>query len=369
VSRRTGVHPVTAERIARQGFVTRPTATVPAAARLTTAIQAQDPLQSRLGLRSRGTGFTESDVLAATADRAVVRTWLMRATIHLVEASDARWLTAILGPSFARRYRKRWLDIGLTPELLERTARALPEVLAEGPLTKAATVERLRSRKVTFPMDDPQAAVHVLMHATGLGLLCRGPDQGREATFTLLDQWLPHPTGGTLDLAGDDALAELARRYFAAFAPATAADFATWSGLPSSRAVALIRDELEPLDIEGRPGFRLAGDPVEPAPPGTVALLAGFDNYLIGYKDRSLFIGDRERHRVYVGGIIKPTVVADGRVVGIWRLARTAKACSVTMTPLEALPRATVDAVEAEVVDIGRFLRRSVTLEVERAAD
>jgi len=361
VNPRADLHPVTAERIARQGFVSRPATTVVAAARLTTATRAQDPLHSRLGLRSRGTGFTEADVLEAIADRSVVRTWLMRATIHLVDSADARWLTGVLGPTFASRYRKRWTDIGLTPTLLDRTAAALPEVLADGPLTKAQIVERLRDRKVTFPMDDPQAAIHVLMHATGLGLLCRGPDQGRETTFTLLDDWLPR---GANELTADDALAELTRRYFAAFAPATAADFATWSGLPSSRAIGLIQDELEPVDVQGRPGFRPKGAPVRPVPPGSVALLAGFDNYLIGYKDRSLFIRDDQRHLVYVGGIIKPTVVLDGRVVAIWRLVRTAKAASVAVSPLERLSPATSRAIEAEVADIGRFLGRPVDLDV-----
>lgn len=361
MNRRNQVHPVTAERIARQGFVTRPATTVSAAARLTTAIQAQDPFQSRLGLRSRGTGFTEADVLTAIADRRVVRTWLMRATIHLVDAGDTRWLTGILGPTFAPRYRKRWLDIGLTPSVLARTAAALPRVLADGPLTKTEIVERLRDRDVTFPMDDPQAPVHVLLHATGLGLLCRGKDRGRETTYSLLDDWLPAASN---DPDGDDALAELARRYFAAFAPATAADFATWSGLPSSRAIALIEDELEAVDIQGRPGFRPAGAPVEPAPPGTVALLAGFDNYLIGYRDRSLFIGEDQRPNVYVGGIIKPTVVLDGRIVGIWRLARTPKTATVTVTPFETFSAITVRKVEAEVADVARFLGRTVTVDI-----
>lgn len=354
---------VSAERIARHGFVDRTARDVVAAARRTTAIQAQDPQASRFGLRSRSEEITEAAVLEAIADRAVVRTWLMRATIHLVAADDVRWLTTALGPSIARRFRKRWLDMGLTPDVLRRTADALPDVLAgRPPRTKKDIVADLAARGVTLPEADPQAAIHVLLHATAEGLVCRGPERGRDATFTLLDEWVPDAPAGP---SGDEALAELARRYFTAFAPATAADFATWSGLPSSRAVGLIRDELEMVDVGGRPGFR-PRDGFSPAVGGgCVRLLAGFDNYLVGYRDRSLLLAEEDRPAVYVGGIIKPVVAVDGRVVAIWRVRPSGTAITVVVTPLERLTRRTLTAIEAEVADIGRFTDRPAALELE----
>ena len=94
-----------------------------------------------------------------------------------------------------------------------------------------------------------------------------------------MDDWVPDAPAGP---SGDDALAELARRYFTAYSPATAADFATWSGLAGRRAVELIRDELTPVDIDGAPGFRLG----EVEPQRGVRLLPAFDNYLVGYRDR-----------------------------------------------------------------------------------
>jgi hypothetical protein len=193
----------------------------------------------------------------------------------------------------------------------------------------------------------------VLVHATGLGMICRASDRGRDSTFVLLDDWLPHAARGPI---GDDAVAELARRYFAAFSPATAADFTTWSGLASAKAIDLIRGELEPVDVDGRPGFTTREPPASVVPAGTVRLAAGFDNYLIGYRDRALLLADEHRAAVYVGGIIKPTVLLNGRIVAIWRLARAAKAATVQVTPLEALTRSTVRSIEAEVADIGRFI-------------
>jgi hypothetical protein len=340
---------VLAERVARHGFATRPERTVAEAAARTGAIQAQDPGAARLGIRSRSTGLTEADVLAAIdGDRSVVRTWLMRATIHLVAAEDARWMTAAFGPANARRFRKRWLDLGLTDALLERAVAELPDILADGPLTRHEIADELERRGVVIDRGE-QAPTHLLLHATTRGLLCRGPDRGRDATFALLDRWLPAAPDGP---RGDDALAELARRFFAAFSPATAADFTTWSGLPSSRAVGLIRDELTPVDVDGRAGFTLG----EVEPQHGLRLLSAFDNYLVGYRDRRLIIEDGWRPKVYVGGIIRPTVLLDGRVVGSWRLVRGARRATVEVQPFTALPRSARSAVDAEVDDIARFL-------------
>jgi hypothetical protein len=190
---------------------------------------------------------------------------------------------------------------------------------------------------------------HILLHATGVGMVCRGPDRGRDPTFALLDQWLP---GAPVGPSGDDALAELARRYFAAFSPATPADFATWSGLASTKAIALIRDELTPIETDGRALYTLGSVEAQRG----LRLLSGFDNYLVGYRDRDLFMDARYRDRVYVGGVIRPTVLLDGRIVGTWRLARTTTAASVTVAMFTAPTRKVQLAIEAEVADIGAFI-------------
>jgi hypothetical protein len=95
--------PILCERITRQGLVERPAGDVSAAAALVCGLQAQDGQAARLGVRARSTRLTEQDALDAIEQRRVVRTWLMRNTIHLVAADDVRWLTALLGPMIRRR--------------------------------------------------------------------------------------------------------------------------------------------------------------------------------------------------------------------------------------------------------------------------
>lgn len=349
------------ERVARQGFVDRSCATAADATRLTTAVQAQDNWAARLGLRARSATPTDADVRhAIEVDRVIVRTWLMRGTIHLVHADDLRWMVRLIGPAIARRYRTRWRQIGLTDDVLERSVELLPELLADGPLNRHEIRAALAERGVALDSPDPQAHTHAIVHASTTGLICRGSDRGRHSTFTLIDDWLPDTPDGP---SGDDALAELARRYFAAFSPATATDFATWSGLASARAIALIRDELTEADVDGRPGYRLGA--VEPG--RGLRLLPAFDNYVLGYRDRSAILQPDRHPYVYQGGVIRPVVLLDGRGVGTWALDR-AKG-RVTVNPFEPFSASVRGRVEAEAADVGRFLGRELDLEFSAPVD
>jgi Winged helix DNA-binding domain len=342
------------ERMARHGFATRPCRTPAEAAAITTAIQAQDKYATRIGVWSRSRGFDEPAVLRAIdPDRTVVRTWLMRGTIHLVSAQDLRWLVRLIGPAVARKYRTRWAQLGLTDEVLDRCVAALPDLLADGPLSRNEVRSGLAERGIVLDHPDPALYNHMLLHATTVGLVCRGEDRGQQNSFALLDEWVPDAPEGP---SGDDALAELARRYFRAYSPATAADFGTWSGLAFARAVALIRDELTPTDVDGRPGFRLGE--VEPA--RGVRLLPAFDNYLIGYRDRAAMVAPERQSRIYQGGWIRPVVLEDGRAVGTWALDRPSG--RVTVEPFGDLSGRVWRAVEDEVDDLGRFLERQLTL-------
>jgi hypothetical protein len=247
----------------------------------------------------------------------------------------------------------RWPQLGLTPSTLARAAELAPDALAVGPLTRHELADALRERGVVIP-DDVAAATHLVVYLASVGLVCHAADRGRDSTFALVEDWLaPAPSAPT----GDDGLAELARRFFRAFSPATAADFTTWSGLPSSRAVALIRDELTAIDVDGRPGFSLG----EVEPGRGLRLLPAFDNYLIGYRDRAPMIDAARRAEVYVGGVIRPTVLLDGRVAGRWRLVRTPAGPSVRRATIEVMAFETLRGaarhdLDREIEDIGRFL-------------
>jgi hypothetical protein len=329
----------------RQGLIDRPARSAAEAAALAAGIQAQDFGAARLAVRARSTTLTDADVRkAADAARTVGRSWLMRNTIHVVPADDLRWMTALLGPMIRRRFQtRRWPELGLTPGVLDRVADAAPDALGGRSLTRHEVVAGLAERGV--PVDATgQAATHVMLYLATVGLVCHA-DGDR---FALVEEWLPDAAPGP---RGADALAELARRYFRAFSPATPADFTAWSGLPSRRAVALIRDELTAH------GPRLAlGDVPEP---GGLRLLGAFDNYVLGHRDRAHLVSAADRPEIYDGGMIRPTVVHDGRIAGRWRLVRPTRKNAPLVVEIRLFgrsSRALRSAIDAEVADIGRFL-------------
>ena len=343
------------ERMTRQGLAVRSAAGAAGVAAAAVGLQAQDVGAARLGVRARSSAVDEAAVIDAIQhERSVVRTWLMRSTVHLVAAEDLRWMAVLYGPVMERNHRARWRNLGITEPMIDTALTHARELLDGRGLTRHELAAELTARGLQLG-DDGQVPTHVLAALTARGLTCRGADRGRDATFVLIDDWVPpaaHPA---------DPLGELARRYFRAFGPATAADFTTWSGLPSGAAMAAIRDELTEVDFDGRRGWTLGR--VEPAP--AFRLLPMFDNYLLGYRDRTAMLDPRLHPQVYVGGIIKATVVCDGRVIGIWRLDRAARTAAVLVTPFEPFSRRHLDELDRERADIERFLGRPVALRVE----
>jgi hypothetical protein len=125
-------------------------------------LQAQDTPASRLAIRPRSTGLDQDDVRrACNQDRSVVRTWVMRGTLHMVAAEDAAWLVGLLGPAFAAAGRRRRLQLGLDDRLCGRALEALPAVLAGGPLPRAELVRALAAKGVTVDPDG-QAPAHLV---------------------------------------------------------------------------------------------------------------------------------------------------------------------------------------------------------------
>jgi hypothetical protein len=357
--------PPLAARMWAQGLTSRPHRTVIAVATCSAGLQAQDTAATRLAVRARSATLTAAAVREACGEqRSVVRTWLMRGTLHLVAATDVRWMLSLFGARNIASGARRRAQLGLDDDTCARALVTIPEVLgAESPLSRADLIDRLVRRGV--PVDPRgQAPAHLVGYAAARGVLCRGPDLDRdEPGYVLLDDWVP----ATPELDAEAALAELTRRYLGAFGPAGAADLATWSGLPAGtarRGFALIANEL----AESGPDEYLLAGAGASAPTGgpAVRLLGAFDTYLLGYRDREPALPARFAKRLQAGGgIIHPAVLVDGRVVGTWRLRRggDARPARAAIEPFEPLDRAVTEALEAEVADIARFLDLPVILE------
>ncbi len=326
--------------------------------RAAAAIQAQDRLGERLSVGVRSTGLTADDVeRARTVERSIVRTWLMRGTLHLTPAEDLRWMLDLLGATMDAKAHKRRQDLGINDDDHHAVLDVLRRELAlRGPLTRAEIGEALRLAGLPW---QGQATPHLLRTASLLGVICFGPDRNDGRTHVLIDDWLPQSS------APPDPAAELARRYIDAYGPASAPDFRWWSGLPASearRAMHTIADTLTEVSVEGRAMWmtREAAaqiDDLLAAARDALRVLGPFDPYLLGYARRDLDVPDHLLKRINAGGgMIRACILVNGRLVGTWDRARRAHGWAVNVTAIEPLAAQAQTQLAAEFREISRFL-------------
>ncbi|MFD0212094.1 winged helix DNA-binding domain-containing protein [Streptomyces hirsutus] len=321
------------------------------------AIQAQDATAADLGIRVRGRDITAQAIRTAYEDeRSIVRNWYMRGTLHTIPSDDARWVLRLLSPRILAATSRRYQQLGLNDDLRQRADHLIRrDLAAHGPLTRAELTEHLTTLGIP---PDGQAPFHLIRHAALTGILCHGPQRAGEATYVLLDDWLP--TTGRFRWEGDDALAELARRYIAAHAPAALEDFAAWSGLPVTWARRAWRMLAESGAITEYGALTMLAGRVE-EPTGTpdtpdVRMLPAYDNYLVGYRTREASVPPLHQASVWPGGgIIRSTVIADGLAVATW--TRGSGSRSIQVDAFEPVPPQIEQGIDMEEEAVVRFLQ------------
>ena len=310
-------------------------------------LQAQWPPAPYVGLWSRLEGFRREALELALRRRRILKATVMRSTLHLLTASDYATFTAALDGGRA---------LGLTDEAIafgERFAeRARDLLLSDGPLSRTEVFERLEDaaaiEEVAATPWLPWYAVRVcgrIVHSPE-SAYWRAPQRRR---FVALDD-VTFP-----DLAA--ARAELARRYLAAFGPASRADLRQWSGMRASDLDPAL-SALEPLrrfrDETGRELLDLPRAPLPPAETRAPArLLPRFDNLLLSHADRRRVLTDEQRAIVIQGGMVEQTFLVDGFVAGTWSI----EGGRVRLAPFAPLPQAARRELGDEAARLESFVR------------
>jgi hypothetical protein len=324
-------------------------------ARAIAGAQAQDVYAGPLTFRSRSRKLTAADIeRARTEERSLLRTWVMRKTIHLIPADDAGWWLPLFEPSIAKWSSQRLEQLGLPRARQEKALAVIARALAdEGPLTRTEARERVARAGIEL---DQQTGMHVALSAVVSGIACLGPDRGKTTCLVLRHDWL----GEMPAFDRDRALAELARRYLRAFSPATDRDLAYWAGLPLRDVRAgleAISREIEEVRVGAETMLSLHGTRPRAPARGQLRMLGNFDTYLLGWKDREFSVSPG--HAAHVkeggGGWIRPVVIEDGVVIGGWRSARKGGRIEVTLNLPSAPSPAQRKELGAEVADISRF--------------
>jgi hypothetical protein len=348
----------------RNQFLHEPISDDPAdAVRWLGAVQAQDYLGTLWSIGVRTRGATELSIERAIDDRAIVRTWFMRGTLHFVAAEDYRWMIELMGP----RMRRLATGIARTnnAELDEAAFVEANEVIA-GALSSGGQLTREELARALEEAGIPASALRLslqLQRAQADGLICYGPRRGKQVTHVLVDDWLPT----VRSLGRDEAIAALTKRYFQSHGPATVDDFAWWSGLPLAdvrAGIASLGESFACAEADGRTYWMPAAEPATRGASQTAHLLWGFDEYVVAYKDRSAPFSDGniERAKALGGGMLRPVVVVGGRVVGNWRRKIGTRGVTVEIDYFEHTSAHDRRAIAEAAEEYARFLGRPVTI-------
>ncbi|WP_206788544.1 winged helix DNA-binding domain-containing protein [Amycolatopsis sp. MtRt-6] len=321
-------------------------------------LQAQEPQEPFTGLWSRLRAFAPATLDALLTGRQVVRTHLMRRTVHLLAADDVlAWRSrfdAMLRQRVVTTYRRELEGVDFAE--LAAAGRA---VLADGEPRSMGELARAVAGRWPEPGPRPLGELLVAALIPSAQLPPRGLWRTKAGVRNLpLATWL----GRDVDpLAPDDGVGRtLVRRYLAAFGPAATADLRAWSGLTGlPAAVQAVRDELVVFrDERGRELLDLPEAPrPDPETPAPVRFLPAFDNAILGYDDRSRIIDDAHRGLSVAG---ERVVLLDGRVSATW----TVEEGAVVVRPLRPLTKAERGEVAAEGSALAAFLSDGETDQV-----
>lgn len=316
------------------------------------ALQGQDYAGAKWSLGLRLPGSTDAGIEAAIAQKRIVRTWALRGTLHFVAPADIDWLLALVGPRVVASNARRYRELELDEATLARGNDILAAALNGREMDRIELLTRLTSEGIST---EGQRGVYLLQRASLDRLIAQSVMRGNRAVFFSLAD-LP---GRRPPLPREQAIAEIVLRYFTGHGPATIPDFVWWSGLTAADAragLAAAGSHLAEERLHGA-GYYYSPETTPAAPDGTVMLLPGFDELLVGYRDRSASVAP-EHHDVWSQGnaMFTPTIVEKGRAIGLWK--RTIRKESVT---IEARPFAPLSAEQREGLlpateAFGRFL-------------
>jgi hypothetical protein len=319
------------------------------------AMQAQDFSMAKWAIGLRLPGINDNDVENAFNNGTILRTHLMRPTWHFITPGDIRWMLMLTAPRVnavnAFMYRKMELD----NKIFKRSNDALLKALQGGKqLTRTKLQSVLKQKKIVA---DGIRLSCLMMRAELDGIICSGPREGKQFTYALLDERVAE----SKILNREEALAELTRRYFKSRGPATIKDFVAWSGLTMKDAkagiVTLGSNFMHEVIHGSEYFFAPTIVPKNLNRLQTTFLLPDYDEYAIGYKDRSAVFDAKnialENHDE--NPIFNHVIIVDGVMAGMWQRMIKNKNIIVETSPLVSLSKPKVQALAKAIKKYSSF--------------
>ncbi|MEV7675257.1 winged helix DNA-binding domain-containing protein [Streptomyces sp. NPDC088752] len=361
---------VLAWRLRRQGLAPRSTASVAELVRGLAGVQAQVASSAELALATRQRRPRAGAVEEALEAREVVKTWVMRGTLHLVAAEHVAAYLSLMAA--ARTWEKpAWQrTFGVTPTEMTALGEAVDDVLADRVLTRQELTEALVAdgRFAALETQLTSGWGMVLKPLAWTGKLCHGPNQGNRVTFASPRDRVPGWTG---TIEPEEAARTVIPAYLGAHGPATPETFDAWLTRNAHRKTvvrgwfASLGEELTKVEVDGTTSYMRAEDVdalASAGPSEEVRLLAGFDQYVLGpgTSDTRVLPAERRKAVSRTSGWITPVVVHRGRVAGVWGITDG----TVDVQLFSESPEVPKDALEAEVGHLEACNGRSYAMSV-----
>ena len=324
------------------------------------AVQSQDYAGGKWGLGLRMTGATDASLDQAFNQGRILRTHILRPTWHFVAPEDIRWMLALSAPRVHTANGFMYRQQGLDQTDLKKSYAVLEKILQGG---KSLTRPELGSafEKAGIKKAEAIRLGYFIMSAELDGIICSGPRRGKQFTYALLEERAPKVKAWT----HEEALAELTRRYFATRGPATLHDFTWWSGLTMADAkegIESVKSQFVSEAIDGKTyWFDGAVSPVKEKHL-TAHLLPNYDEYFIGFKDRSAIgeVAKQANIKANDPSFLAHVIILDGQLVGGWRRTLKKDAVRVEYTLITELTKLQETAVDQAASQYGEFLQLTV---------
>jgi hypothetical protein len=356
-------------RLRRHHLLDEPPADAVTICRDMCGVQAQVMGPARLQLWTRNHALTRAEIEDALwKSRTLLKTSLMRQTLHLIPSDEFLLYIAALRPSRYAQAMRVMDRCGITRDESAAIVPQIMETLSAGPLSRPAIAAALRpkaSKAVRFWMENSWSLVRLPIAE---GLICYGRGEGNAIVFIRTDHWLPKLKLKLMSPA--EAQCALFRKYLRAYGPATLHDFSHWAGIPMQEVKplpALLKSELAEIPGEKKSSFLLRED-VEvlnhsPAVKGSIRLLPNFDSYLLAHREKDHLLSAKHYKRVYRNqGWISPVVLIDGAVAGVWSYKLQGKRLSIEIEPFGKLSKTERAGIEREAQGLAGFFESDLEI-------
>lgn len=324
------------------------------------AIQAQDFAGAKWSLGLRSTKLSEKDIDQAISNRSIVRSWPMRGTLHFVAAQDLHWMLSLLAPRILAKSAGRNRQLALDQKVLDQCKDLLIQAMTGNQfLTRTEVYDLLENQNISTA---EQRGIHILNYLAMNRVICHGPHLEKQPTYVLLDEWVSSPA----ILSEEESLHQIALTFFTSHGPATLQDFIWWTGLTitlAKKALSSVASRLSSVVVDAN-SYWFSPELPDLIPSKTVHMLPGFDEYMLGYTNRELMVTKSQLSKIVPGnnGMFMPTIVIDGKVVGLWKRTLKKDQVYIELQPFDPLSKSNLDKLQKVALRYGKFLNKEAVI-------